>query len=92
MSEVTNAESQKITSLTLDAVLQKLSEKVTGYNAKLLLNHAIYQSGVSGDLATPLDAESAKSVCMALIDKGGPSFQVGKALYQQILRILDYLS
>ena len=74
----------KTTDLTLDVIRVKLAEKVSGYNAKLLLNHAIVESGVSVDMQSPLNEENAKSICMALISKGGPSFQVGKSLYHTL--------
>lgn len=74
----------KMTSLTLDEIRKQLAERVTGYNAKLLLHHAIVKSGVPTEMDSPLNEENAKSICMALISKGGPSFQVGKHLFQQI--------
>lgn len=82
MSEV-NSE-VTMTEITLDAIRARLAEKVSGYNAKLLLNDAIVSSGVQTDFRTPLDSEMAKSICLALLAKGGPSFQVGKSLYKTI--------
>lgn len=76
-------EQAKITDISLDVVLEKLSEKVSGYNAKLLLNHAMVGSGVFGDSQDFLNAKSAESICLELIKKGGPSFQVGRDLYSR---------
>lgn len=82
MSETT--ETQKMTDLTLDQIRELLAVRVSGYNAKLLLNHAIVESGIAPEMNSPLNEENAKSICMALIDKGGPSFQVGRSLFQTI--------
>ncbi len=76
-----SAEATKLTDITLNVIFKKLSEKVTAYNAKLLLNHAIVLSGVKQAPDTPLNQEMAKSICLELCKKGGPSFQVGKNLY-----------
>ncbi|MCH2533608.1 MAG: hypothetical protein MK008_04130 [Bdellovibrionales bacterium] len=61
-----------------------LSKKVSGYNAKLLLNSAMIQVGFNQINADPLKLDDAKNICLELIKKGGPAFYVGKEIYQQI--------
>ncbi len=71
-------------SITLNDFYLKLSEKVSTYNARLMLRTAMLSSGVTGDDHQRLENEQAKAICLALINKGGPGFQVGKSLYQTL--------
>lgn len=68
--------------ITVNDFYVRLSEKVSTYNARLMLQTAMQKSGVQGDHSTVLESEQAKAICLALINKGGPAFQVGKAMYQ----------
>tara|TARA_Y100000817_G_C16781458_1_gene510778 strand:- start:439 stop:717 length:279 start_codon:yes stop_codon:yes gene_type:complete len=73
----------KMTEITFQDFYDKLSSKVSGYNAKLLLNTACINSGIQKKEET-LNEEEVKQICLELIKKGGPSFQVGKEVYGQI--------
>lgn len=70
--------------MTINDFYVKLSEKVSTYNARLMLRTAMLSSGVIGEDDKVLEAEQAKAICLALINKGGPAFQVGKSLYQTL--------
>lgn len=71
-------------SLTLGQVRQALRERVSAYNANLMLHAALSSSGLRREDNEVLEAEEAKALCMALINRGGPSFQVGKSLMQNL--------
>lgn len=82
MSEV---EMTELSKLTLNDFYQKLNERVSDYNAKLLMQSVMIGAGISGsDYASTLKVNEARNVCLELIKKGGPAFQVGKAMYQQV--------
>ena len=78
----------QMTEISVNDFYVKLSERVSGTNAKLLLSSAIVGSsyapvdGVEG--TSPMNVDDVKSLCLELIKKGGPSFQVGKNMYHQI--------
>ncbi|MCB0414123.1 MAG: hypothetical protein KDD50_07305 [Bdellovibrionales bacterium] len=66
----------------------ELATRVSGYNAKLILDMALIEVGfdfteVSAE-EKKLNCDEAKNLCLELIKQGGPAFQVGKNLYHQI--------
>ena len=65
--------------------LSHLQQRVSLTNAKLLLDTAKVQSGVNVDNDTELEMSQAKDLCMKFISRGGPSFQVGQAIYKEHL-------
>ena len=71
-----------VTTFTINHVLLRLSERMSGYNARLMLTAAMLKSGVEAREDDNLGNDDAKAICLALINKGGPSFQVGKDLYR----------
>ena len=70
-------------SLTVDYFLTRLRERVSHYDARLILESALTVSGVKFG-SDALDKEQATNLCLELIRKGGPAFQVGAAIYRQI--------
>ncbi|MCB0356291.1 MAG: hypothetical protein KDD40_04750 [Bdellovibrionales bacterium] len=71
-------------SFSLNDVYMKLNERVSAYNARLLLHSVKVGAGIHDEQNSPLAIEDAKNVCLELIKKGGPAFQVGKDLYTQV--------
>lgn len=71
--------------LTANLILSRLEQRVTMTNARLLLNTVKIQTGINVDNAQTLDPEQTKAICLKLINQGGPSFQVGQALYKEFL-------
>ena len=59
----------------------RLSLRVSTFNARMMLRSAMVTCGVQAEDSETLGTEQAKAICMALINKGGPSFQVGKDMY-----------
>jgi hypothetical protein len=85
MSEA-NTSTTPSSGLTAGVILGRLQQKVSIVNARILLDTAKTQTGlqvVHDD--TVLDSEQAKSLCLKLINNGGPSFHVGQALYKEFL-------
>lgn len=83
MSE--SIESTSVSKLTLNDFYSKLSEKVSDYNARLLMQSVMIGAGLSGsDHSSALKVEEARTLCLELIKKGGPAFQVGKVMYGQV--------
>ena len=70
---------------TAGMILTQLQKRVSKTNAKLLLDTAKTQSGVIVENDLALDKEQAMALCMRMINQGGPSFQVGQAVYKQFL-------
>lgn len=71
--------------LTGKIILNRLQQKVSMVNAKLLLDTAKVQTGLSVDNEAILEKDQAKALCLKLINQGGPSFHVGQALYKEYL-------
>lgn len=65
--------------------LTQLQQRVSKTNAKLLLDNAKVKAGVTVDNEIDLEDAQAKELCMKMINQGGPSFQVGKAIYKEYL-------
>ena len=87
MSEVEtplNEDSITMTTYTAKHFLRRLEERVSGYNAKLLLHAALVDSGIVYNSDEKLDSDQAKNLCLSLIKKGGPAFQVGQNLYREM--------
>lgn len=74
-----------VTALTTNLILSRLQQRVSKGNAKLLLDRAKVQAGVSIEGSIELETELAKTLCLGLIKQGGPSFQVGQSLYKEFL-------
>jgi hypothetical protein len=71
--------------LTTGLILARLQQRVSKNNAKLLLDTAKVQCGVVIENEAVLEGEMAKTLCMRLINQGGPAFQVGQAIYKEYL-------
>ena len=70
--------------VTLADMQKSLCLRVSNYNARLLLHTAVQKSGIASTELQSLKKDDARSICMQLINQGGPAFQVGKDLYQQL--------
>jgi hypothetical protein len=68
---------------TIEDFHAKLSQRVSAYNARLTFQSALISAGLNREL-TVFNKEETRALCLALINKGGPAFQVGKDLYTQI--------
>lgn len=71
--------------LTANLILTRLQQKVSKSNAKLLFDSAKIQAGFQCEGEVELEKEQAKTLCLAMIKLGGPSFHVGQAIYKEYL-------
>lgn len=71
--------------LTTNVILKRLQQRVSMVNAKLLLDSAKTQTGISTDADVALEMDQAKALCLNMINQGGPSFQVGQSIYKEYL-------
>ncbi|MGE3973458.1 MAG: hypothetical protein AB7F59_02920 [Bdellovibrionales bacterium] len=69
--------------ITLNHFLKSLQQRVSAYDAKLILDSAVVTTGIPYQ-ADALNSEEAKNLCLELIKKGGPAFQVGSSIYREI--------
>jgi len=72
--------------ITVNYFLDELKKRVSPSSAKLLLHTAVVRSGLSMPVDAPMNKEDAQTLCMELIKSGGPGFQVGRAVYTQMVR------
>lgn len=73
------------TRLTPAHILVQLQQRVSRGNAKMLLDSAKIQTGIMTANEAFLGKEDAKTLVIKLINQGGPSFQVGQAIYKEYL-------
>ena len=73
------------TSVTTNDFFNRLRQRMSIYNANLLLNSAIVETGLQVKKDDCLESDDVKSLCLELIKKGGPSFYVGQAIYRETL-------
>jgi hypothetical protein len=79
--QVSSASSKPV---TLKYFMKKLQERVTQDNARLILDAAVIVSGIKAPDDRELNKEEASCLCMELIKKGGPAFQVGTSVYREL--------
>jgi len=70
--------------VTLKYFIRRLQERVSHDNARLILDAAVIVSGIKAADDKELNKEEVSSLCMELIKKGGPAFQVGSAIYREL--------
>lgn len=76
----------QIGTLTGKVILTRLQQKVSINNAKLLLDSAKVSTGLMKvDNELELTQDQAKTLCMKLMNQGGPAFHVGQAIYKEYL-------
>ncbi len=80
----TNPEVQTKTSFTIRDFHEKLSERVSGFDADLILNRALLDAELPLAKDTKIDREKVRTICLQLIKQGGPAFQVGQIFYNQV--------
>jgi hypothetical protein len=73
-----------VNTVTLKYFMKRLQERVSHDNARLILDAAVIVSGIKAPLDQELNREEATSLCMELIKKGGPAFQIGSAIYREL--------
>lgn len=69
--------------MTHQFFLSHLESKMSGHNAKMILDSAFLQEGLSYPYDQELNKEQSQNLCLALIKKGGPAFKVGTEIYKK---------
>lgn len=75
---------QSKSTFSMNLFLTEFEKKVSATNARLLLQGAAIKTGMGLDLQKELKKEQAEALCMELIRSGGPGFQVGRTIYNQM--------
>jgi len=65
--------------------LERLKSRMSGYTAQMTLSSALIDSGLDPKFESELNSDELKNLCLELIKKGGPAFQVGQAMYREHL-------
>ena len=79
------SETKEMTEISANYFLSRLAERVSAYNARLLLSSAMVESGIYESISdAPMAKEDAKTLCLKLIKKGGPAFHVGQSIYREV--------
>ncbi len=86
MSDQTQSQEAVANSVVLELTtrdfLNQLRSRVSAYDAQLILDSAIVSSGLEVTDESKMTKDEAKSLCLQLIKKGGPAFQVGSSIYR----------
>ena len=72
-------------SISMSIFLSELEKKVSMNNARLLLHSAAIRTGMAPKFDQELQKDQAEALCMELIRSGGPGFQAGRTIYNQII-------
>ncbi len=87
--EVEHPSDNDIVSLSEKDLLNKLSERLSFFDAEMILEAAMMSAGVmrrpAADIRNGFKKKEARNICLALIKKGGPAFAVGAAVYKEVV-------
>ena len=64
--------------------MRRLTEKLTHFDASLVLEAAMLSAGVSRSEGF-LKKEETRTICLELIKRGGPAFSVGAGIYREVI-------
>lgn len=83
--------SAKPTSLTASRIrvreedfMRRLTEKLTHFDASLVLEAAMLSAGVPRNEGF-LKKDETREICLQLIKRGGPAFSVGTGIYREVI-------
>ena len=64
--------------------MKRLTEKLTHFDASLVLEAAMLSAGVPRHEGF-FKKDEAKEICLQLIKRGGPAFSVGAGIYREVI-------
>jgi len=64
--------------------MRRLTEKLTHFDASLVLEAAMLSAGVPRNDGF-LKKDETKEICLELIKRGGPAFSVGTGIYREVI-------
>ncbi len=80
----TPADNELVT-LNEKELLKRLTEKVSHFDAEMILEAAMITAGVARKTDECFKKKEARNICLALIKRGGPAFAVGAKVYREIV-------
>jgi hypothetical protein len=64
--------------------MRRLTEKLTHFDASLVLEAAMLSAGVPRNDGF-LKKDETREICLQLIKRGGPAFSVGTGIYREVI-------
>jgi hypothetical protein len=64
--------------------MKRLTEKLTHFDASLVLEAAMRNAGVDRHEGL-FRKEETKNICLELIKRGGPAYSVGAGIYKEVI-------
>jgi hypothetical protein len=64
--------------------LSKLTEKLTQFDATMILEAAMLSAGVERQEGF-FKKDQTREICLALIKRGGPAYSVGAVIYREVV-------
>ena len=64
--------------------IRRLTEKLTHFDANMILDAAMLSAGVERQEGF-FKKDEAKEICLALIKRGGPAYAVGAGIYREVV-------
>lgn len=77
-------EDNEITALDEKGLLKRLVEKLSYFDAEMILSAAMISAGVTRR-SECFKKKEAREICLQLIKKGGPAFMVGTTVYREFI-------
>ena len=65
--------------------MRRLTEKLSSFDAQLILDAAIRSAGVETATASYFKKDETKTICLELIKRGGPAYAVGAGIYRELV-------
>jgi hypothetical protein len=70
--------------VTQQDFINRLTEKLTHFDAQMILDAAMLTAGVNRPEGF-FRKDEARDICLALIKRGGPAFSVGAGIYREVV-------
>jgi len=70
--------------VTQQDFMRRLTERVTQFDAQMILDAAMLTAGVDRPEGF-FKKDEARDICLALIKRGGPAFAVGTGIYREVV-------
>lgn len=64
--------------------MKRLTEKLTHFDATLVLEAAMRNAGVNRQEGL-FKKEETRNICLELIKRGGPAYSVGAGIYKEVI-------
>lgn len=75
----------ELVSLDEKDLLKRLVEKISYFDAEMILSAAMVSAGVARKSEGCFKKKEAREICLQLIKRGGPAFAVGTVAYREFV-------